>query len=84
MVQNKSGQQVKNNNNNNNLDSSSSFGQEQSGFCGKLENYFSFYTIKITKISQLKYSWSSKEATGNEKKKMVQNLRWATAPLSIG
>ena len=28
--------------------------------------------------------WSSKEATGNEGKKMVQNLKWATAHLSIG
>ena len=28
--------------------------------------------------------WSSKEAIGNEEKKMVQNLKWATAHLSIG
>ena len=52
------------------LDSSPSFGQEHSGFCGKLENYSSFCTRKMTKISQLKFSLSgmkcrgSKEATG--------------------
>ena len=44
------------------LDSSSSFGQDRCGFCGKLENYFSFCTRnddennfpKILQVVQLK------------------------------
>ena len=48
------------------LDSSSSFGQKQNGFFGKLQNYSSFCTRKITKFSQLKFSWSGMKCRGSK------------------